>query len=77
MRDYYLDQMALQHCKFDGPEWQFLSDSQDVQAVKDHCDKIAAEFDAFFVKVEDGDYSEVWGIEGIIPYLYKTAYRIV
>jgi hypothetical protein len=53
------------------------SDSQDVQYVKEYLGEIAQDYDSFFLKVEDGDYAEVWGMEGIIPYLYKTVHKIV
>lgn len=72
----YLDCLRLEHCKFDDA-WTFVSDSQDVQAVKENVGEIATGFDSFFVKVGNGDYDEVWGIEGIVPYTYKNAYRIL
>jgi len=77
MNNNYLDVLRLQHCKFDSPNWCFESDSQGVAMVKSHLGKIAEEFDSFFIRVGDGDYQEVWGIHGIIPYLSKNAYQIV
>lgn len=59
------------------PDLQFLSDSQDVQAVKDYIGKSAFPYDAFFVSVSDGDYSEVWGIIGIVPYLSKLTTKLL
>lgn len=57
---------------------QFLSDSQEVKTIKDYLgnDSILNDFDAFFVKVDNGDYSEIYAIEGIIPELNKTVWQI-
>lgn len=56
---------------------QFVSDSQDVDFIKQHCGSIANEFDAFFVSIKDGDYTEIWGIHGIVPFNQKFATCIV
>jgi len=53
---------------------QFISDSQDTEAVKKD---FGAEFDSFFVEIGDGDYLIVYGMYGIIPYLNKHVYKIV
>ena len=58
-------------------ELQFVSDSQDVQAVREHIGADANDYDAFFVGVVDGDYTEVWGMVGIVPYLSKLVSRLV
>ena len=56
----------------------FVSDSQDVDAVKDHIG-LADEYDydSFFVVVANGDYTAVWGMVGIVPYLTKPVYRLL
>ncbi len=56
-----------------------LTDSQDVQAVKDHFGNPEwfDEFDGCFVKVKDGEYEEVLCFEGIVPNLNKSLYEIV
>lgn len=54
---------------------QFVTDSQDVQAVKNMVPG-ASNFDSFFVKVQDGDYSEVYGMQGCVPWLERTIERI-
>jgi hypothetical protein len=56
---------------------QFVSDSQDVAPIKEHLGEIAADYDAFFVGVEDGDYTEIWGIVGIVPYNTKLTTRLL
>jgi hypothetical protein len=49
----------------------------DVQAIKDSLGKRADDFSAFFVKVKNGEYIEVWGIENNIPYNTEIAYKIL
>lgn len=56
---------------------KFCNDSQDVDAIKDHIGSAADEFDAFFVRAEDGEYTEVWGIVGIVPSLWKIAHPLI
>jgi predicted house-cleaning NTP pyrophosphatase (Maf/HAM1 superfamily) len=65
---------------------QFISDSQDVAAVKEYLQCFKSlhqllninldDYDSFFVKVDEGDYSEIYGMVGIVPYLYKTLDKI-
>lgn len=58
---------------------QFISDSQDVNAIKDFVSwryGDLTDYDSFFVKVEDGDYVEIYGMKGIIPYLEKEVTEI-
>jgi hypothetical protein len=55
----------------------FMSDSQDVKAIKTYVGEIANEFDAFFVVLGDGEYLAVYGIYGVIPYLTKTVTKIL
>jgi hypothetical protein len=33
--------------------------------------------DSYFVAVKDGDYAEIWGMAGIVPYLSKLVTRLV
>ncbi len=54
-------------------EFQFISDSQDTASIKEYLGEVAAAYDAFFVRVSDGDYDAVYGIVGIIPYKSKLA----
>jgi hypothetical protein len=58
-------------------ELQFISDSQDVTAVKERIGEPAQGYDAFFVAIQDGDYVEVWGICGIVPYVTKLTSRLL
>lgn len=34
-------------------------------------------YDAFFVRSKNGEYIEVWGFVGVIPYLSKLVSRLV
>jgi uncharacterized protein DUF6839 len=56
---------------------QFVSDSQDVEPIKAHIGESADGYDAFFVDIADGDYIEVWGICGIVPYTSKLTTRLL
>jgi hypothetical protein len=61
------------------PKLQFISDSQDVEAIRESCGLTLADnqFDSFFVDTQDGDYTEVWGMFGIIPRDEKPVYRVL
>ena len=63
----------------DRTDLQFISDSQDVAEVNDFISwryGIPDKYDSFFVKVEDGEYLEIYGVEGIVPYLNKEVTKI-
>ena len=51
------------------PDLMFVSDSQDVGPINEMFGY--PEFDSYFVRVEDGDYTEVYGMYGIVPHLSK------
>jgi hypothetical protein len=60
-----------------GQHLQFVSDSQDVQAIREYLGEDAGNYDAFFVDVQDGDYVEVWGMVGIVPHNSKLVSRLI
>lgn len=67
--------------ELDMPEdegWYFLVDSQDVAEIKEHFGNTAKldQFDSFFACIADGDYQEVYGMQGIVPLTNKPVYRI-
>ena len=35
-----------------------------------------ADFGGFLVKTKDGEFIELWGFYGCVPWLHKTAYKI-
>jgi len=47
----------------------FVSDSQDINPIKEVFGSPASEFDSFFVRAENGEYTEVYGMEGLVPTL--------
>ena len=60
---------------------QLVTDSQDVEAIKEYLGSDIGEFDldgidGFFVSIKDGDYSEILGFNGSIPYLDKELYQL-
>ncbi|TRZ49184.1 MAG: hypothetical protein D4S01_09065 [Dehalococcoidia bacterium] len=54
-----------------------VSDSQDVQAIKEYLGNQVNQFDSFFVKVQDGEYKQIFAFLGNIPYLYKSVFEVV
>ena len=55
----------------------FVSDSQDVEAVREALGAVAEGYDSFFVKLGEGDYEEVYGMEGVVPKLCKNVDKIL
>jgi hypothetical protein len=59
---------------------QYISDSQEVKEIKamlGYSNTIKLnDFDSFFVKVDNGDYEEIYGLSGIVPYFYKPIFKI-
>lgn len=58
---------------------QFVSDSQDTAAIRYDFGPAwdGFDYDSYFVKAKDGEYKEVWGMAGIVPYLSKIVTRVV
>jgi len=70
----------------DREDLQLYTDSQDTEFIKEYLTgtdrrkkirKDIDQFDSFFVKVVNGDYSEVYGFFGIVAILGKSLYSIV
>ena len=57
------------------PEYQLLMDSQEVEAVLEHLG-VKEKYSFLLVKLEEGDYKEVWGGTGAIPYVWEKVKRI-
>lgn len=57
-----------------------ITDSQNVRELREFLtfeeNLISKDLDGFFVVVKDGEYREVYGFSGIVPYLQKPVYRI-
>ncbi len=56
----------------------FVDRDYEVKAIKEHFGNAPAvrDCDAFFVKVENGEYTEVYCMEGKTPYLDKDLCKI-
>lgn len=61
----------------DRDDLMFISDSQDVYLIKEYLGYQHYSFEAFFVKVGEGEYEEVYGMYGIVPFLNYEVWRIV
>ena len=60
-------------------QFTLVTDSQEVKAIFDTLGIGHGEYgdyDACFVEVLDGEYGQVWGMCGIVPYLSKLVCRI-
>jgi hypothetical protein len=58
-------------------DFQFVSDSQDVQSIRDMAGiDPDREYDAFFVVVEDGDYACIFGMQGTVAHYQRNLYRL-
>lgn len=59
------------------PTLTLVTDSQDTDAIREHIGRKASGYDSFFVRVENGEYTEVWGFAGIVPYNSKLVTRVL
>lgn len=55
---------------------QFVADSQDVAPIQQAYPE-ARLYDSFFVDTRDGEYREIWGICGTVPYSSKLTSQIL
>lgn len=56
---------------------QLVTTEPDISQIKEMVGGISTNYDAFFVDVNRGEYTEVWGFKGVVPYVQKQAERIV
>ncbi len=66
-----------------GDAYRFVSDSQDVNAIKEYLGgKRGQNYDSFFVSMEHDsrgdavDYSCIYGMYGCVPWLERPVYRV-
>ena len=71
--------MTVREFEIKFPDLVFVSDSQDVEAIKEHFGNHPdiEDYDSFFVEVGDGEYTEVFGMEGIVPHYDKYVYDVL
>ena len=60
------------------PYLVFVSDSQEVEAIKEHIrhNDVTDEYDSFFVDVRNGGYDEIYGMFGIVPHNGNDIFEI-
>jgi len=58
-------------------DFLFVSIDLEVEELKKHLGKEAEEYDSFFIKVENGEIVEAYGMHGIIPHDDKIVWKII
>jgi hypothetical protein len=58
---------------------QLVSDSQDTASIRFDFgpEWEGFDYDSYFVRIADGEYKEIWGMSGIVPYNSKLVTRLV
>ena len=71
----YTDTLRIDELR---PGLQFVSDSQDCAAIRFDFGPSweGFEYDSYFVRVADGEYKEIWGMRGIVPFNGKSVTRL-
>ena len=61
-----------------GDDYILVQDSQEIKAILDYigAKKISPRPRSLFVKLDNGDYAEVWGLNHYIPWNCLEAYRL-
>lgn len=61
-----------------GDDYILVQDSQEIKAILDYIGvkKISPRPRSLFVKIDNGDYVEVWGLNHYIPWSVLEAYRL-
>ncbi len=55
----------------------FVSNSEEVQHIREHLSLAPDEdFDSFFVRIGNGEYTDVWGMTGTVPFNDKNVYPV-
>jgi hypothetical protein len=72
----------MTECKVEelqGEKYTLVSDSQDVKATLESIGKLdqLSDYGCLLVAIENGDYSEVWGVQNCTPWLHTWATRLV
>jgi hypothetical protein len=55
----------------------FVSDSPEVNLIKETLGEKSNDFSSFFVRVGEGEYLDIFGVYGIIPDLMKPAFKLL
>lgn len=59
------------------PDLCFINDSSEVKEIKKLVGRRANNFDCFFVRVKDGEFSEIYGMCGTVPYMSKEVEKLL
>lgn len=61
------------------PDLVFIADSSEVLSITNYLGGklVKHRYHSFFVRAVDGEFVEVWGMFGIIPFLDRVVYRIL
>ena len=63
-------------------DYAFISDSQEVKGIlesefgKKSGKRLQEDFSSLFVLINEGEYQEIRGMAGIIPYNYRLTYKL-
>lgn len=74
MKNYPLGSLSIVNAL--AKDLDFTTDSLEVKAIQESV-RDASDYDAFFVRVGNGDYTEIWGMAGTVPYLSNLVKRLV
>jgi hypothetical protein len=58
-------------------DFVFVSTDFEVEELKNQLGKEAKEYDAFFIKVKNGEIVEAYGMHGIVPHNDKLVWKII
>ena len=56
-----------------GPEYSLIMHDGEVAEMNDQYDQ---DYGGYIVKLGDGEFLEIWGYEGSVPYLHKKVYEV-
>lgn len=62
------------------PDYILYLDSQDVDSLAPYFpreSRALLDYQSFYVRAEEGEILEIWGMEGIIPFLWKSITRVL
>lgn len=55
----------------------FVCDSQDVAAIKSGLPKSQQVYDSYFALIGDGEYTELYGMFGTVPWHTRQIYQLI
>jgi hypothetical protein len=58
-------------------KYQLVTNSQDVKEIQNYLQFDAFSYDSFFVFAKDGEYLEIYGFHGLVPYHDKIVTKLL